>query len=78
MIITESTQQNETIEFITIAGSSVEEITREARNRGLADQNYSITNSIGQHRFMVVGENDQSVLGGRPMIAATYQRRVNA
>ncbi|MBS7539101.1 hypothetical protein [Ancylobacter lacus] len=63
-------------EFVTIIGSTPEEISRAFQAQGLAEQHYAVVHRMGRHRFtMADGAGNESLFEGRPLVAATYVRR---
>jgi hypothetical protein len=65
-------------EFVTIIGADMTEITNEFRAQGLAEKQFAIVHKIGRHRFTRVdGRKAEPMFEGRPLIAATFQRRSN-
>ena len=74
--MTDNTQAAHDHDYVTIVGTSLEEINREYLAQGLSDQNFTILHRIGRHRFtMAGGEGSEAMFEGKSLMAATFIRR---
>ncbi len=68
---------HEDSEFITIIGADMGEINRSFQAQGLAARQFAIVHRTGRHCFTMAGaEESGPMFNGRPLIAATYARRI--
>ncbi len=66
-------------EYVTIIGPSMSEVMRQFQTQGLDAEGYTITGRIDRHRFeMADATGVHHLFGGKPMLAATFMRRVAA